>query len=68
MKQNLRNLHYYWAKCPVCDNEFTYKYSDVENLHLDTKYIRCPECNTYMEHALSSKMQVSSARLVRVAQ
>lgn len=36
----------YVTTCDNCGCKFTYNYSDLEYAHIDSRYIRCPQCDS----------------------
>lgn len=51
MKKILNGPTIWRAKCPYCDCEFEYDYSEVDShTFADCKLVKCPGCNRYLHH------------------
>lgn len=51
MKKILNGLTIWRAKCPYCDCEFEYDYSEVDShTFANCKLVKCPGCNRYLHH------------------
>lgn len=49
MKKILNGPTVWRAKCPYCDCEFEYDYSEVDShTFADYKLVKCPGCNRYI--------------------
>lgn len=56
MSKSLRNLSVFRTKCPICDNEFEYQYSEVTVApQFHTEFIMCPQCKNLLYHSNSVK-------------
>lgn len=56
MKKILNGPTVWRAKCPVCDCEFEYDYSEVDShTFADAKLVKCPACNRYLHHEENPK-------------
>ena len=49
MKKILNGPTVWRTKCPYCDCEFEYDYSEVDShTFADCKLVKCPGCNRYL--------------------
>lgn len=56
MRKILNGPTVWRAKCPVCDCEFEYDYSEVDSsTSADCKLVKCPGCNRYLHHKENPK-------------
>lgn len=61
MKKILNGPTIYRAKCPYCDCEFEYDYSEVDSsTFADCKLVKCPGCNRYLHHKENPKITYRS--------
>lgn len=56
MKKILNRPTVWRAKCPYCDCEFEYDYSEVDShTFADAKLVKCPACNRNLHHKENPK-------------
>lgn len=63
MKKILNGPTVWRAKCPYCDCEFEYDYSEVDShTFADCKLVKCPGCNKYLHHKDNDKSTTEAKR------
>lgn len=63
MKRVLKKLNFR-AKCPYCDCEFEYDYSETFRSNLmEGSFVTCPRCHNVLAHKESSKSNITTEQL-----